>query len=274
MSRVAVTILTNGSRRKTLLKCISSFLKNCSYRPLDFYILDNGSTDDTRECLNSLDEVEGISWNVKSLDDDIGCAAGTNMVSAMARGHEYVLHLESDFFHIPEIDSGFGETWLDDAVSFMDEERCDYLYLRRMTDEQEMVMHWWSQWMEKVNTFGKYMHCPGYWWSNNPHLRKDEEVYKSGALPLDESKDGPKGSPGWSKPEMETGKPGRPGLTWICRWGMFVHERTRISDTSCMRSESESECKYGFSVKDKTFCDQCDLSKGLTDMKAHEERWR
>jgi len=268
MSRVAVTVLTNGKRRKSLERCLNTFLDNCRYRPLDIYILDNGSTDDTREYLDSLKDGHGLWWDVQSLGEDVGCAAGTNRVSEMAVGHEYVLHLESDFFHIPEDVSGFNKMWLSDVVSFMDEGRCDYLYLRKMVDEEEMAMHWWAQWMEKSKTFGKYMYCPEFWWSNNPHLRRDSKLRVDKILPLDESIDGDKGTPGWSKPELEAGTP---GLSWICKLGMFIHERESVGDMSCPKMDGD--CKYGFSVRNKVFCESCDIAKGLCDMYQHEGRY-
>ena len=265
---VGVTILTNGARRGKLDMCLASLKYSCRYRPIDIYILDNGSTDSTREYLNELEDEYGIRYHSRSLDKDIGCAAGTNMVSEMAREHDYVLHLESDFFHLPPDESGFGYMWLTDALEFMEQGRCDYLYLRRMMNEKEMMVHWWAQWMPRINTFGKYMHCPGFWWSNNPHLRRNKAIYDLGVLPLDESKDGPKGSEGWCKPELQAGRPGR---TWIAKWGVFVHDRHFLGDPAC--TKSDGECKYGFSVDNGRFCKVCDLSKGIEDMPNHQERY-
>jgi len=273
MSRVAVTILTNGNRRGSLEKCVSLLLDRCRYRPLDIYILDNGSTDDTRDYLDSLpSDMYGIRWRLCLEDKDLGCAAGTNRLATMAREYEYVLHLESDFFHMKEEESGFGSMWLSEALDFMDQDRCDYLYLRRMKDEVEMSMHWWSKWARVINTRGKWMHCPGFWWSNNPHLRRNDEVFKSGVLPLNESKDGPKGTPGWSKPELEAGTPGRPGLTWIARWGMFLHETDSLGSTACPKMKGC--CKYGFAVRDERFCSMCEEQKGFEDMREHERRYK
>ena len=266
---VAVTILTNGKRRGDLDRCLASLRYGCRYRPLDIYILDNGSVDTTREYLDELEDGYGLRYHVKSLEEDVGCAAGTNMVSEMAREHDYVLHVESDFFHLPPEESGFDYLWLKDALDFVSSGRCDYLYLRRMMNEKEMMAHWWAQWMPKINTFDKYMHCPGFWWSNNPHLRNNKAIYDRGILPLDEKKDGPKGSEGWSKPELEAG---RPGLTWIAKWGVFVHERDSLGDPGCSRVRG-GKCKYGFSVDDGRFCKVCDLSKGIEDMPEHQGRY-
>lgn len=266
---LAVTFLTNGNRRKSLEECVSSFLEGCSHRPLDVYIFDNGSTDDTRDYLSSLSDGDGVSWTVEYSETDLGCAVGSNRVAQMARKHKYVLHLESDFFHLPESESGFGREWLSDAIEFMDEGRCDYLYLRRIINEREMFMHWWSQWMVKVDTFGKYMHCPDFWWSNNPHLRRNDAVYEAGVLPLDESKDGPKGTDAWSRPELDAGSP---GLAWICKWGIFIHEKKSMGQSLC--SKGLASCKYGFVVEDGRFCKVCDIDKGVGDMKNHEERYK
>lgn len=275
--KVGVSILTNGSRRKRLEKCVWSFLENCHYRPLKIAIFTNGSTDDTEDWILGLPETYGVEWVRGCSEVDLGCARGTNESIGMVSDCEYQIHLESDFEHLSPEESGVDRMWLHRALEIMDSGRCDYLYLRRMRDSAEARMHWWSQWMPRVSGEDNgYLMCPGFWWSNNPTLFRTSSLKNSGTLPLDESMDGPKGTPGWSQPELQTP---RPMKAWIHRWGMFVHERgegERFDKAGCGRYGrfGMSGCKYGFWYEGEghPFCLACDHRKGFEDMPAHEER--
>jgi len=272
---VGVSVLTNGTRLEYLKACVSSLVHNCYYRPLVVGIFDNGSTDGTRKWMAGLPATYGVEWRVERSEGDLGCAAGTNRACALVRDCEFALHLESDFEHLPQEITGEDKLWLRRAVTFMDDEGANYLYLRRMVDERDLAMHWWSQWMEKIegaDGSGRYMRCPGFWWSNNPHLRRNEALYANGTLPLSEALDGPKGTPGWSKPELSAK---RPHGTWIHHWGIFVHERQSYGSKLDVHGCVPDGCKYGLFL-DGTgpFCAACERKAGFEDMKHHEERFR
>jgi len=275
---VGISILTNGARLEYLKTCISSFLANCFYRPLVFGIYNNGSTDGTNKWItDSLPKAYGVTWRVLHNDEDEGCAVGTNQAIELVKDCDYVLHLESDFELLPEDKTGEDKLWLRRAVEFMERDGCDFMYLRRMVDERDMFMHWWSQWMTKIDGqdgSGQYMRCPGFWWSNNPHIHRTEAMYRLGTLPLDVKADGAKGTPNWSKPEMSAAKPGD---TWIHKWGLFVHEKpsygSKMDLMGCGHT-GRLGCKYGF-FKDgrDAFCSTCDRANGFEDMPAHQERF-
>ena len=277
LRRVGVSILTNGKRRNDLERCIYSFLKNCHYRPLVISIYDNGSTDDTAKWLGELPEMYGVEWRVYISGLDKGCAYGTNYSINMLVDCELQIHLESDFEHLHASESGVDRMWLHRALELMDSGECDYLYLRRMRDHRESQMHWWSQWMPQVqDTRDEYLRCPSFWWSNNPVLFRTKALQDAGVLPLDESKDGPKGTPGWSQPELQTARPPNP---WLHRWGVFIHERQSESFTESGCGEygpyGHSGCKYGFWYQEgESFCLSCDHSRGFGDMPEHEKRAR
>jgi hypothetical protein len=242
-------------------------------------VFSNGSTDDTEEWLNNLPEVYGVEWRVEISDHDRGCAQGTNASIGMVSDCELQIHLESDFELMSESESGMDKMWLHRAVELLNSGDCDYLYLRRMRDFNESSMHWWSQWMPKVTEErGEFLKCPGFWWSNNPVLFRTKALNSAGVLPLDPQKDGPKGSPGWSQPELQTA---RPPNTWLHRWGVFVHERKPgelLEGKGCGRHGpfGTSGCKYGFWYpnKNSTFCRSCDWSKSFKDLQEHESRRR
>ena len=275
---IGISVLTSGKRRCRLESCIWSFLSNCWYRPLVFGIYDNCSTDDTKEWLSNLPEIEGVEWRVESASQDGGCAKGTNLSIDLVSDCELQIHLESDFSHMSPAESGADKFWLNRAVSFLGQNDCDYLYLRRMRDEKEAAMHWWSQWMSKIDLEKKeYLRCPGFWWSNNPVLFRLSALKETGTLPLDESKDGGKGSSGWSQPELQAS---RPKNTWIHKWGVFVHERNDsedFSDSGCRMfgPYGNSGCKYGFWKKeDSPWCSRCKSGVGFSDMADHFERMK
>lgn len=273
---VGVSILTNKNRRSYLERCLKSFLSNCHYRPLCIGIMDNGSTDDTAQFLSSLPKAYGVHFRVDSSPHDLGCAFGSNKAHALVEDCEYAIHIESDFVHMTEEESGVDKHWLHRTLEFMDGDGCDYLYLRRMQDERDVLQHWWSQWMPKLEGEGEFMRCPGFWWSNNPALRNVKALLESGTLPLDESKDGGKGSANWSRPEMEAPKPPN---ACVHRWGVFAHENFAIkAETGCDRFERRglSTCKYGFYVSPpgSLWCRFCDHRRGIADMPEHERRYR
>lgn len=273
---IGVSILTNGKRMIQLQECVRSFLFNCYYRPLVFGIFDNGSTDGTRGLMEELVKsgIYGVEWRIHSATGDMGCAEGTNRSIEMVNDCKYIIHLESDFLHLPQRLSREDKLWLRRAVEFMETGECDYLYLRRMVDEKDIFLHWWSQWMDKVDKEqGKYLRCPGFWWSNNPTLFRAEAMWVTGTLPLDVKKDGVKGTPGWSKPELEAPRPTR---AWIHRWGLFVHELSQdvaegVHESKCS-VDAEFGCKYGF-FKDGVggFCELCKREKGYKGMGEHAE---
>lgn len=281
---IGVSILTNGGRLPYLKRCVESFLTHCYYRPLIFGIYNNGSMDETHEwiedwLLSHENEWKyGITYRVGHSEDDRGCAAGTNAACELVRDCEFALHLESDFEHLSPEESGEDKLWLRRAVEFMQSVDGNYLYLRRMTGEVEMFAHWWSQWMPRVDKKdGCYLSCPTFWWSNNPSLRRNKALYDNGTLPLDESKDGAKGTAGWSVPELTAKAPGK---AWIHKWGMFVHDRPLQGNIFSRRSCSVTGegCKYGF-FKDGSdqdlFCKVCfGNQKDFKDMPEHQVRYR
>ena len=116
----------------------------------------------------------------------------------------------------------------------------------------------------------RYLRCPGFKWSNNPALFRAEAMWVTGTLPLDVSKDGAKGTPGWSVPELHAPQPKN---TWIHKWGLFVHEVADKVRKSRCHVDKDFGCKYGFFKNgDGGFCGLCDVSRGYVEMAAHVQR--
>ena len=277
--KVGISMLTNGARLDYLRDTLDSFFKNCYYRPLVIGIFDNGSTDGTWEYLQSLSPMYGVEWRVERSDVDLGLSIGVNHSLALVREFEYAIHLESDWHHLPESESGVDKMWLHRALKWMKQGKCDYLYLRRMVNDREMMMHWWSQWFDKVvEEEDDYLSVPTFWWSNNPALRRNEALYRAGILPMKEIENETKASPNWTKSELGAGSPPQP---WIHRWGIFIHEKPTHGDyqskTGCGQygPYGISTCKYGF-FKDGNdkFCQRCIKTTGYEDMPEHDRRAR
>jgi len=282
---IGVSVLTNGNRLDKLQVCLGSFLGFCYYRPLIVGIFSNGSTDETARWMkewipsSSNPWKYGVTFRTQHSDKDLGCASGTNAACELVRDTEFAIHLESDFEHLTSEESGEDRLWLRRAVEYMQEVNGNYMYLRRMTGEHEMINHWWSQWSSQCKQVpdSNFLKCDKFWWSNNPAIRRNKALYDNGTLPLDVSKDGPKGTPGWSKPEL-TAK--APGNAYIHKWGLFVHDRKiqtcDFSKTKC-DSMGGKQCKYGFFKNGRVgdqFCHHCRGGVGFEDMQAHENRFR
>lgn len=276
--QVGVSILTSGDRRGNLELCLSSLLCGCAYRPLAIAIYDNGSTDDTMDYLShGLPEVHGVEWRVGHSDKDGGCSHGTNQAMAMVSGLEYALHLESDFHHGTERQTGVDRNWMRRAIDFMEMGGCDYIYLRRMRNETEMMMHFWSQWMPRITEERwEFMRCTGFWWSQNPHLRRNPALLASGTIPVPELESDHKGSPAWNKSEMATKAPPN---AWLHKWGFFFHGDPDMPIPAGLSGCGDSgpfglsTCKYGFYRPGPTWCREC-RHVGFRDMANHEARMR
>lgn len=277
---VGVSILTNADRREALERCLKSLLENCYYRPLIIGIFDNGSTDDTGQWLSSksMPDAYGVDYRFKRSEDDLGVGRGTNNAIYLVNDCKYALHLESDWEHLTEEESGVGKMWLAEAVEWMERSDCDYLYLRRFVNGDEAVTHWWSQWFNVVSTStGPYDRLRDFWWSNNPHLRNNVVLQHSGVLPLPAVDNDRKGEAAWCMSEFRAKHPSNP---WFYRYGMFVHERQKFGDlsglTGCstVQTYGYSGCKYGWFVDGEAnkWCKTCDHNKSSDDLLEHELR--
>lgn len=278
MQPVGISILTNSNRRNRLERCINSLLTNCAYRPLIIGVFDNGSTDDTPKFMEDMcnENIYGVTFRYTRGNTDEGCAFGTNKSIEMVSDCEFQVHLESDFEMLTPEESGEDRMFLHKVVEFLKSDDCDYVYLRRMRDENESRMHWWSQWMSDIDEErDNFMHREGFWWSNNPTAFRLNALKEANILPLDENKDGPKGSSFWSAPELDAGTPPN---AWIHKWGVFVHERGKDETfagkgCSLFGPYGKSGCKYGFWKSEPNFfCKACDRTRDFRDMAETDER--
>ena len=278
---IGISILTNSNRCNWVKRCIDAFLENCSYRPLIISIYDNGSTDDTYSFLQSLVSSSEVEYRYARSQKDLGLAHGTNSATDLVKDCEYAIHVESDFIHLTEKESGVSKDWLEKAIHFCNKNSVDYLYLRRMRSENESMYHFWSQWLERIKVIDSdYMQCVGFWWTNNPALRHNPTIYKNGCLPLPDvgSKIRKPGDANWTKCELEAK---RPENTWIHKFGMFTHEPPEGIEfgsekygCGAFKKVGNSSCKYGFYSPSSNFCNLCDLGKNLNDLSNHEYRLR
>jgi hypothetical protein len=285
MTPVGISILTNGRRLGEMQKCVSSLLSSTSRRPLILAVFDNGSTDDTWKWLggmshhaDSFDELEQVEWRVRRSDEDLGVSVGTNKAMAMVADCEWAIHIESDFELLPPEISGHGMDWLDRAIEWMELNGRDYLYLRRIIDEKETAAHWWWRWPGRIaDSDEPFQRMPGFWWSNNPHLRRNRALYSAGVIPVPERPKENKDKDYWSKSEEETKAPPNAAIT---RFGLFVHDpgsRDPSIKTGCGRFDKHGAitCKYGFfQDPESKWCRACDPLAPWTCIAEHFEGWR
>jgi len=248
MKRVGISILTNGERLDYLRRCVESLLARTSYRPLVVAIYDNASTDGTAIYIDRLKESRelGVEWRSGRAVVDQGVSVGINRAMAMVADCEWAIHVESDFELIDPDASGHGRDWLEKAVEWAEGAGCDYLYLRRILDEREVMAHWWWRWPGRIAPSAEpFQMLPGFWWSNNPALRRNPALAAAGVLPLPERPRESKDRPYWSKSEMEAV---RPPNAAIMPHGVFAHEWSEPRLLGCDRFERHgmSTCKYGF----------------------------
>jgi glycosyltransferase involved in cell wall biosynthesis len=273
---VGISILTNGERLPRLAACVSSILGGTSYRPLIVAVHDNGSVDGTSEWLREVSSVEppGVEWRVGRSETDMGVSVGTNRAMDMVSDCGWAMHVESDFELLPPELSGWDVGWLDSALRWMSSEGCDYLYLRRIVDEREVRAHWWWRWPGRVARFeGPFCEVPGFWWSNNPHLRNDRALRRAGVVPIPERDGENKRSSFWSLSEARAKAPPNPAVTVP---GLFVHEWDGGDGFGCGRFDAfgASSCKYGFFVDPASaWCRACDAAAPSNCLAEHVDRF-
>lgn len=218
---VGISILTNKGRTRRLKNLLDSFFRNTQCPVgLAIGIFCNGVDSETDSFVEDFISKNGhIDLRYDGSQKDKGCAFGTNRSMEMVKDCKYQLHLESDFQIVFEQEPQ--RRWLLDAIELLDK-GFNYVYLRRMRDDKEATLHWWHQWYNKMTPYNdQFVSCPGFWWSNNPAIFNYEKLKELAILPLDESLDGPKGTPQWSQPELQAG---RIEKSLVHRWGVFLHE--------------------------------------------------
>lgn len=289
MKTIAIAMLTSGNDREFLQRTITSFLENCSYRPLHFAIFDNASTDDTWQYLQSLQSSELVSYDIKRSEINTGCGIGVNTANDMVKDYEYVLFLENDWTHLSDKESGASKEWLHECIDILDKNQTDYIFLRRFRNDWETRFHGWTNIFKNcgpvVSNFVQYANFP---YSNNPHIRRNKSLYDSQVLPLKEFRDtngNPtehKGNKDWGRAEIETRTIAR---AMLYKFGMFGHESRKSPENlhivGCKKYEQcgASTCKYGFlwfreeCVEHGSFCDVCNHNKDFHDLAEHDKRF-
>ena len=123
---LSVVIIT-CNRINTVTKAILSCKEHCSME-WELVVVDNGSTDGTRECIEKLCETEGIQINYHYSETNLGVAGARNIGYEMAKG-DILYFIDDDAFIISE---GY---CLDKA----------YNYLKEKNDVQALSTKIWDE---------------------------------------------------------------------------------------------------------------------------------
>ncbi len=291
----AITSLISTDKLDYFPSVIKSFLENCNYRPLKWYIFNNGSSQNVKHYLNSLNRrYEDVEFIVKHSDKNLGCGAGVNRANNLVREYKYVLFLEDDWIHLPNKIVGTKETWLKDVINFMENQKdCDFIYLRKIKSETETIRGsiWYGYHPELFEREKNgYIKLTEAEYTNNPHLRRNDALYEKEVLPLIEFFDENgcaleiKGNKEWGLAEL---KAKRVKNFWINSSGPFSHEdleTKKYKKIGCgkYRQKGISTCKYNYieftnGEHSKNWCLVCNMEKNkkyiyLKDNNEHFKR--
>jgi hypothetical protein len=185
--------------------------------------------------------------------------------------------------------------WLSKAIQYLDEHDDIYfMILRKFKNDIELrnqynykfsCVHYFDTFIERSGNFVKVKTHP---YTNNPHLRKNKEIYEKGIYPLHEfySESGePLETKSnlkiWGEAEIRAKDIENPIILIA---GPFSHEDT--TDYKYKTSEGcgvfkkmgVSTCKYGFidfvnQEHLSKWCGTCDLTKGVEDLSKHNKRY-
>ena len=133
-----VAIIVTYNRKKLLLECIESLEKQTRKEFLDILVIDNASTDGTKEALDSLIESKRIMY--KNTGSNLGGAGGFEygVLSIINEKYDYVWIMDDDtipsnnaleeFYHFAEKHPDFGflssfVKWTDGSICTMNVQR-------------------------------------------------------------------------------------------------------------------------------------------------------
>lgn len=133
-----VAIIVTYNRKKLLLECIESLEKQTRKEFLDILVIDNASTDGTKEALDSLIESKRIMY--KNTGSNLGGAGGFEygVLSVINEKYDYVWIMDDDtipsnnaleeFYHFAEKHPDFGflssfVKWTDGSICTMNVQR-------------------------------------------------------------------------------------------------------------------------------------------------------
>jgi len=108
---ISVCILS-FNRLDYFKKCIESFRNSCIYPNLQYVVVDNGSTSDVKDYLNSLRFIDKIIFN----EENMGMGYAMNQARAAAAG-DYFFNLENDWFFFYRSD------WMERGVLLFEKDR-------------------------------------------------------------------------------------------------------------------------------------------------------
>jgi hypothetical protein len=293
------TLTHNDINRDVYLKkTIESFLDNTFFDDiLDWYIHCNGTSYLVDNVIKDVKNIykKRVNFKYTTFYENKGVGVGINYLNSLVRNYEYVLFLEGDWICLPSEISG-NIDWLIDCLNYMEHNKSvSQVLLRRYVSDLDDRQYGYGYWIKESNikSVGKlkntYLHLNKKEYTNNPHLRRNNDFYNVGVLPLNEFYDDDgnpvelKGLPMWGQAEIQAESKGYEIESCYLAFGNMVHcevwnyykdyDKLIDESTTCKKylDVGKAGCKYGYFFPAKKFCEVCDHSKNFMDLERHEQ---
>lgn len=196
------------NNRSTFFKVLSSFVEGTDItlfpEKIDWVVFVQGCTDDfVNKIKESCVAIDNLQVKVVSNAENLGLSKGMNRLHNLVKEYEYTLFLEDDWVLFP---TEYNPSWLKACYDFLIEQSSvSTLALRRYKDEHEKYQYGWTRSIPytnftRTNNFNyeskmkgstiltkgglTFQHIPDFLFTMNPHIRKNSDYVKCGALPL------------------------------------------------------------------------------------------
>jgi hypothetical protein len=295
------TLTHNDIKRDVYLKnTIDSFIENTTYEgKIDWFIHCNGKSDLIFDVVTNAMTLysDRVNFHYSFSEINKGVGAGINHLNNLTKKYRYTLFLEGDWICLPPKISGH-TNWLQDCINYLEQNNhISQVLLRRYISDLDDRMYGYGYWIREdniknvVRMDNEYVELVKKEYTNNPHIRRNDDFYSVGIFPLNEyyDEDGNpielKGKSMWGQAEIQAESKGYKINTSYLAFGNMVHcehwsyygKYNELKDNAqtCMKYKNTGYlgCKYGYFFPDKKFCEVCDHSKNFSDLERHEQEY-
>lgn len=295
------TLTHNDTNRDIFLKkTIDSFIKNTEINhTIDWYIHCNGESElisnVITNSINLYNDKINFHYSYSIINNGVG--AGINYLNNLTKEYKYTLFLEGDWVTLPNEISGH-KNWLEDSINYLEQNNhISQVLLRRYISDLDDRMYGYGYWIRKdnikniVTMENEYIELVKKEYTNNPHIRRNEDFYKVGIFPLNEFYDENgdpieiKGKSMWGQAEIQAEFKGYSIKSSYLSLGNMVHcehwdfyekyDELYNNTKTCKKylDKGKLGCKYGYFFPDEKFCQICDHSKNFSDLERHEQEY-
>ena len=210
--------------REVLFETLESFFNNTTINNLKdtlcWFIFIQGYTDvylrKVEEKIEQYKTLYKINFILIKNRKNLGLSKGANKLAEAVKDYEFVLYCEDDWYCLPQTLTGISKYWLKSCLSFLrDNGNVSTLFLRKYVNDAEKIRYrwkhengrWFAPWyrhkftdnfnyankMKESNIIYydniKFQEIPTFLFTFNPHIRRNNDYYKTKVFPLDEYDD-------------------------------------------------------------------------------------